>query len=824
MGIFMKYIIKNIWENKLRGFLILFSLMISTFIVFLNLVARDDIIHKYEKLHEESYHGYDMIVNHENTEDPFFNENEFKTNNIDVSNKLSAITTFGVVDNNDLLTLQLYGCNRKSYLDESLFVISEEDNFGISKDDQILISPQLAKNYGYELGDRILIQTQIGVKEYEIGAIAKDTGLFFGVDNENLVVMTNSEVEKITEQENKSNVLMISLTDKSNIKNSIKALQENNDDFIIESLVDKETMDSNIDMISQVLLIILILALLMNYYVISSNAKVILLSRIPVVGTFRSLGASKIKVNVILVLENLVYGMLGGTLGVVCGLYFRETILGTIAQSVSNVPLGETSAPINYAYIIFSLIFAIIIQLISVIHVIYQIGNYSIKNLIFEELSSIQKVSIVLTVLGFVFQGFSYILYKMNNLYNIIFTILALVLAMVGGILILPFITKYLSLFMTKINKMIFGEAASLGAKNISTSKIINSNIKLVVISLSMILMIFITSLSLENLFIKARDVFELDIQLYGMEKKEDDYLKLKKVQGVKDLQFLYTYMNNPTINGKEMNLILSGLEGERLGVKNKDGKIENLKNGEVMIDEFYAIKNGFEIGDKLEIKSDDFKSKKIKVNIAGTIDSSIFTISRNTLVFSENQFKKDILDIPSNIYVGTDKNLKQMKKTLYKELSGENITAETFNEFIENQEQQVSGLLSTVWVFLILSILLSAIGLVNNQVIGFIQRKREYAVLYSVSMSKAQLNIMIFFEIVTSFLIGCIFSLALSIWMSKLLGVLLSSIGIYLEFNFQWGDIFIVVASIFVILMLTAIIPIFKILKMNVIEEIKYE
>lgn len=619
-------------------------------------------------------------------------------------------------------------------------------------------------------------------------------------------------------------ILLLNLTDKSNIKNSIKTLEKDNDDFVVQALVDQETMDFNINMISQVLLIILILALLVNYYVISSNAKVILLSRTPVVGTFRSLGASKIKVNLILILENLLYGLFGGILGVICGLYFRDRILRVIAQGVSNISLGEISAPINYAYIIYSLMFALIIQLISVIHVIYQIGNYPIKNLIFEELSSIQKVSIAPTILGFILQGLSYVLYRTNNTYDTLMAILALVSAMAGGILVLPFITKYLSLLMAKINKLIFGEAPYLGTKNISTSKIINSNVKLVVISLSMVLMIFMTSSSLEGLFIKAEDVFELDLQLYGMEKKEEDYSKLKKVQGVKELQFLYNYMDNLLVNGKEMNLVLCGFDEERLGVKDKEGKIKDLKNGEVMMDEFYAIKNGFNIGDQLEIKSDELKTKKIKVEIVGTVDSSIFTTSRNTIVFSENQFKKDVTDVPSGIYVGTNKDLLKMKKTLYKELSGENITVETFNEFIKEQEQRVSGLLSTVWIFLVLSILLSAIGLVNNQVIGFIQRKREYAVLYSVSMSKAQLNTMIFFEIMCSFLIGCISGLALSIWMSKLLGVLLSSIGIYLEFNFQWVNILTVVGGIFVILILTAIIPILKILKMNVIQEIKYE
>src|SRR5690606_27535144 len=105
-----------------------------------------------------------------------------------------------------------------------------------------------------------------------------------------------------------------------------------------------------------------------------------------------------------------------------------------------------------------------------------------------------------------------------------------------------------------------------------------------------------------------------------------------------------------------------------------------------------------------------------------------------------------------------------------------------------------------------------------------FIQRRKEYAVLYSVSMSKAQLNTMIFFEVMNSFLIGCGFGLVLSLWLSNLLQGLLSSIGVYLQFSFQWLQILSVVGIIFIILLLTALIPMFKISKMNVVEQIKYE
>lgn len=823
MKIFMTYIARNIRENKLRGLLILLSLMISTFILYINLVAKDDILQQYEALYQESFSGYDVIVTSKDTDTPYFTTSEFNYSDLTVNESSSALITFGVVDDSDLLTLKLYGCSKEGCLNSGLFK-TKQDNFDLSQEGQILISPQLAENYGYELGDTISIQTQIGVREYKVGAIGEKTGLFLGVENENLIVMTKSEVESITDQSNKINSLLLNLDDEANINESIKTLAMNNKDFNIQPLADQDLIDFNTNMISQVLLIILVLAIIMNYYVISSNAKVILLSRIPVVGTFRSLGATKTTVNLILIAENFIYGVLGGILGVICGIYFKEAILGALTQGIAGVSIEQVSTPLNYSYVIFALIFAVIIQLISVFQVIYQIGKFSIKNLIFEEFNAIQRTPWILTVLGFVLVGLSYTLYSINNDYNSILSILALLAAMTGGIWILPFVTKYVSMFFSSVNKSMFGSAPSLGARNISDSKIINSNIKLVVISLSVVLMIFITSMSLENLFGKAKDAFESDIQIYGMEKKEDEYLKLKQVSGVQDLTFLYSFYDDLTINGNELNLVAVGLEDERLGVKNQEGQIQDLKVGEVMIDEFYGVKNDLKIGDHLKIESENLKSEKIEVKIVGTVDSSLFSTSRNTIVFSEAQFKNDVNEIPSTMYVASNEDLDQMKKTLYKELSGEDITVQTISEFVEEQDQRVSSLLSTVWIFLFLSILLSAVGLINNQVIGFIQRKREYAVLYSVSMSKAQLNTMIFFEVMNSFLIGCGFGLVLSLWLSKLLQGLLSSIGVYLQFSFQWVQVIGVVGVIFIILLLTALIPMFKISKMNVVEQIKYE
>lgn len=295
MKILLNYILRNIRENKLRGLLILFSLMVSTFILFLNFIARDDIIYKYEDIHRSTYGDYDLIVTKDDSGDPYFRESEFE-DGTNVKEKLSAIISYGIMDDDgDLLTLQLYGINRDSYLEAGLFQIGEEDDFKIDNNKEVLISPQLSSDYDYELGDTLSIQTQVGLREYKIGAIAEETGLFLGVDNENLIVMADSEVEEISSKEDHVNSLLLNLPNDVDLDKSIDTIEENNQDFNVQTLVDQDLMDFSINMVSQILVIILLLVMLLNYYVISSNAKVILLSRIPLVGTFRSLGASKAK-------------------------------------------------------------------------------------------------------------------------------------------------------------------------------------------------------------------------------------------------------------------------------------------------------------------------------------------------------------------------------------------------------------------------------------------------------------------------------------------------------------------------------------------------
>ena len=58
----------------------------------------------------------------------------------------------------------------------------------------------------------------------------------------------------------------------------------------------------------------------MSIFIIYSSYKVITLDRLPVIGTFRSTGATQKMVTGILLLESLLYGCVGGFAGIPLGI------------------------------------------------------------------------------------------------------------------------------------------------------------------------------------------------------------------------------------------------------------------------------------------------------------------------------------------------------------------------------------------------------------------------------------------------------------------------------------------------------------------------
>lgn len=828
MRIIFKHILRNIRENKFRSILIVFSLAVSTMVMFMNLTIKDDLTNKYKSVLQGAYQDYDIEIfpKSENINGQYFDKKDLDLSGINIDNDQDFAYGSGIYTYEDKnIDVGLFGCDRETFVNNKLATLVEKSSDYDAKDvNQIIISKKNADKYKIKLGDTVKVNVRGGEDEYKVTAFA-ETGGYFLMEDDSFFIIT--DIKYVQDLNGKPNIIedvMIDLKDGEDAKAAAEILTKNNPDFQVYTLVDGDAIEEALSMINQLLIVVMVAVVILNFYVIRNIIKLIMATRMPVVGTFRSIGATKAKMNLILIFENVVYGVLGSIFGIIFGMLIREPISSIFISAGDAFDYVNIDYGFKPSYIIISVGFSVVLQIAIALSSIIKAGKKSIKDTIFNTLSTSAGIKIRKIIIGFILMAASVVLYFINDNYNIAIAGISIICAISGAVMILPIFTLWVAKILTVINRKLFGPAAELGTKTLHKSKTTRSSIVLITVSIAIMMVIYMTVLSISDIFTKAEDTVEGDILIDGLDMEEDEYKFLNDVEGIERIKMRYYFYDVFALNGKDAEFGVFGATGEDSEIEIDSKLVNNLRNNEIVVDKYYAKQNNIKIGDEITIDSEYMKIRNNKYIVKGFMDSSNFTTSRNMMCVNKEEYFASFSSVPSQMYVFVNNNPDKMKEELRKLLAGTNARIRTKDEFIEAQRQSTNSILGMVEAMLGLSVVLSVFGLMNNQIIGFIQKKKEYAVLYSTSMSKKQLKIMVLFEVLGTFFCGCIFGMGLSLWVVQVLEQILYSIGLCIDISIKFKQLFIAVGGIFVILSLTSIRPIRKVSKIKVVEEIKYE
>ena len=131
---------------------------------------------------------------------------------------------------------------------------------------------------------------------------------------------------------------------------------------------------------------------------------------------------------------------------------------------------------------------------------------------------------------------------------------------------------------------------------------------------------------------------------------------------------------------------------------------------------------------------------------------------------------------------------------------------------------------MSIFYVIIGLAVVLSFIGIINNQVISFIQRRKEIAVLNSTCMSKGQLKKMLFFETLLANLIAAAIAIVTSILATDMIDNFMKGMAMYVQVEYSFKTALVFTGIIIAVLVFTLISPLRRLKKINIVNEIKYE
>ncbi len=107
-------------------------------------------------------------------------------------------------------------------------------------------------------------------------------------------------------------------------------------DEYVGEMISKSEIKSQVDPIRIPFMFMLILVVLISVFIIYTSFKVITLERLPMLGTFRSIGATKKMTDFIMLSEATIYGVLGSGIG--CWLGYG--MLTAVTHLMSSSMLG----------------------------------------------------------------------------------------------------------------------------------------------------------------------------------------------------------------------------------------------------------------------------------------------------------------------------------------------------------------------------------------------------------------------------------------------------------------------------------------------------
>lgn len=832
----LKHIFRNIKEKKLRTILIVLVIAITTAIFIVNFDVKDNLIKMYTEMYRGMVGDADISITAKSDKDnPFFMEEDINKSGVDLSYEVGVLNLPGKYESSKKgsIKLNLVGVEFEKFNNMNpLILIKEEDvrNFDGSKG---IISRKTSEVYGIKLGDEITIKANEKDRKIKIAAIADSKGVFMSELKNITILIPKNTLNSYFDLNNKNNVLYIHLKNQL-IDDNIKKLINNNDKFIVEKAISKENRDAQINAVRNSLSVSLAIVLMISFYIIFSSFNVLMAERMPVMGTFRSIGSTKWQTNLLLILESTLYGIIGGFIGIVLGCIGLRVIVDML-NNLKDYGI-KTNIEYNFLHLLIGFAFAIAISIFSTLFCILRSNSYSTKDIILNTIQTSHHLPKRRLYIGMLLLIISVSL-NMFNKFDTIISILVLILLIGGFICILPFIIGIISRGFEIVTEKISCEA-SLASKNLRNNRLVINNIVLTTVGLGLIIMISSITSSMELMVNSTEKNIQYDSYIRNFRDSKDTLEKIKNVVGVKETYEDYVESIRLEFGNNEKCLVDIWAIDEtekffnfysKQFVFKDNNKVELLKglqdNRNIILDkhlsDIYKIKKG----DTINLVLDNNDSVKWKYKVSGFYDSTILSTKMVGSISIKNLIKDFSITKPFQILVKGNVSRDILTDRLITKLDGSGETVIDVGESLKEQKKNfLDNIFNASKLFVGLAIFMGIFGMVNNFIVSFIQRKRELAVLYSVCMNKKQLRKMILFESAMAASSACILGGVLGILIIGVLPQLLGSIGLVIGISYSKSFILITLIGTFIILSTISIIPMVKTSKMDVIHELKYE
>jgi len=825
LRIIVKFILTNIKEKKFRTFLIIFSITISTALFLSSRALLDTMLDESINSMKSYYGNCDIIISaDEDSPSHIFYTKGAEEYKDDFEYIIGIVGVNAVFksENDEFVRLDLRGISLEDQDKINPVKYVQTHNLYPFTGRKIIINLDTAERFNLTLGDTIELEIDGIKRSFIISGIAENEGFFQQREVISAIVPKNT-LASFYNAGLRVSTIYLKLNDISKKSVLIKELSNSYKQYDVREPFTEQEIKQALEAINTPFSLIVVILLCVTMFIIYSSFKVITLERLQVIGTFRSIGATRKATDFILIAESLVYGIVGGITGIIFGigaLYLMKLIM---------LPDSVVVFPFTLKHILSAFIVAIVITLLSTILPIIRVSRIPLRAIVLNDIekkSGKRKwdflIAVPMLIIAIVIPRI-----VPKNIALIVNAICAVILVL-AVILIIPYIVSLFIKIFEKVYIVTFGNIGILAAKNLKDNKSVLNNISLLAIGLSSLLTMNTVSRDIVAGIIDHYNTRLYDIMLEDRKADKNFEQLLRRVDGVKDVYSIYeTYgvevegfnYQIRAVQGVDKNKFLDywdmDIEGDR---KEQINKLDERRN--ILITNSLKEALGVNLGDEITLK---FGNASRTFKIIGFYNTRIF--NGNCALVSERYLKSDLqARYYSRVYIKTYKDPKEVEKTLREKLIRRKTTISRIQALKEAELAGNQRVFSILDMFSIFTLFIGILGVFNNLIVSFLERKRSFAMFRSVGMSKSQILKMLFLESLSGGIIGGVMGVVTGIIMISDMPYVMKAINQPIEISVSAHYLLIYFMAGIVITVLASVTPAMKTSKLNIIEAIKYE
>ena len=869
MWLFLKYILKNIAEKKLRTALILVSIMSSGALFFASSSLTDTMIDMYESLLRTQVGSASFVVRPGPRSpapairvDPNPVEGvAFTAGEISMS---GSYTPAGAASlrARERRQLSIRGLDFDELQRFNPVVFRERSADEEFTGNRVIVAAPFADETGISAGETIDIQIQGARRRLTVWGIAHPTGLFREMPQAEtrMTVVPRDYAARLSGMRGSVNTAYVVLEPGADPASVRSALEQRYPRYEVSEAVSTDELRAALANMTIPFYLMTSMVLFISIFIIYSTFKVITVERLPVIGTFRSIGANRKMTSRLLTAESVVYGIIGGVLGIVAGIGILHLMAGVIADDPWGGSL-DVQVQFGVGSIVASFALAIIVAVVSARIPIARVARIPVKELVLNlvEVRGWKKRWKGVIGLGLLAAG-QLIPFISPQAIGLPAAVVGMFATVFGIILSVPLVTALFLLVFERTYPVVFGNVGTIAAKNLRDNKSVLNNITLLTIGIMAILMINTISYSVGIEVLDAYRDWRFDIRTSIAAADRGTEQSLRAVPGVARTYPVGEHFGGIPVVGHDYRIAyLQGIDpqgyldfmrfrpveaptgsstsrtsptgGEGLPASTgafarnhpADALLATLADGRtILVSSFLRDTLQLRAGEDLTL---EMPAGNRTYRIGGFYDSLMMNGS-NAMIHRQ-YYRTDMQSPHADSYfvqITQDADADDVLTAIRRKFRDRGVWGQTVAAMEQANTQQNNQMFSILTGFSVLAMAIGVFGVFNNYAISFIERKRSLAILKSVGMSRAQVRRMIFVEALTGGLIAGVVGMAAGLLMLAGAGFTMRAISLPVRIHLSTAYLLIALVGGIAVSLPASLGPALRSSRLNIIEAIKYE